>query len=538
MSHIISFLSGQVPGGIFLLALVLFVVNLVFVFSRSSKLLSARESKKRQKYASLIIVILYLLPWILLQPPRPVKRIVILPSAGADKSQPLKAASFAFGAQFENTARANLSKEYILQRWEWLYETIGKDSAVHYSAWVQMAQRLKPDILIKTQENKDRLQCTLVLPKEDSNSEKVYSVPLSAGYQKLLAKINEDFGLFKEFPHGTAQVSEFYINVRLAILQQQTDRALKLLKDYDTAQADILRGEIFARKGLMHKFDRVKAKYVPLKIKEFDTARKYFSRVIREKKDTPDVAFWLGRMALHLQDYTRAEIYLKNALLGDPQNSRIYLRLSYLNLKRLKELGFKNRVDILAKAVYYDPGFKLAVQELADEYFMSGSGARSAKETALAKKVLQDYLNLKKNDAHVLSLMGSLYIKLAAYDKALAIYSDLYKRFPDESNSSYNLGVVYFMKKDYPRALDYFLQAIKTDNNPDAYLYAGITYQRMGKKALALDYYRKRVRLKSGEDDFYAKEAMKGIRAILADSLNGAMNETQSDLSKPAAKNK
>ena len=536
MSAIISYLSGEVPGGIFLLLLVLFVVNLIFIFARSSKLVSPRESIKKQAYASLIIVILYLIPWFFLSTLQPVKRILVMPIK-TDAFREVGPASFEFNNYLQSRTRANLSPRYILHRWQWLYEIIEKDSLRYPSAWQAMALKLNPAIVIFPEKNTHDFVCIVKALDGDETVTKKYSVSADDGFEPLLKKIDDDFGILLESSKNTKVTEQKFIDAECAILRGEHDLALQILKTHTSLSADILRGEIYARKGLMKKIDRARAQYVPQKIKEFNLARKYFSRVIREKQDTPRVAFWLGRMALHMQDYTKAEIYLKNALMGDPDNSRIYLRLSYLHPNRLKELGYDDRVAILARAVELDPGFRLAVRELADEYFMSGSGGRSAKETALARSVLENYLRLKKDDPQILSLQASLYLKTSAFDQALSIYETLYKRFPDDSNSSYNLGAAYFMKKEYAKALDYFLQAINIDQNPDAYLYAGITYQRMGKNALALKYYRKRVRLKSGDDDRYAKEAMKGIRAILADSLKGTKNELQSDLPQSTAKN-
>ena len=78
--------------------------------------------------------------------------------------------------------------------------------------------------------------------------------------------------------------------------------------------------------------------------------------------------------------------------------------------------------------------------------------------------------------------------------------------------------MVYFYKKEYQIAIDQFLKAIEIDENLNAFLYAGITYRMMEENQLALDYYRERIRRKTGDGDRWAKEAMKGVRKILADT--------------------
>ena len=91
------------------------------------------------------------------------------------------------------------------------------------------------------------------------------------------------------------------------------------------------------------------------------------------------------------------------------------------------------------------------------------------------------------------------------------------QRYPNDSNLIYDLGIIYYLRHDYERALDLFKQAITMDKNLDAYLYAGITLEMMGDKKQALKYYQDRVRYKESDDDIYAKEAMHGIRNILED---------------------
>jgi len=189
-----------------------------------------------------------------------------------------------------------------------------------------------------------------------------------------------------------------------------------------------------------------------------------------------------------------------------------------LHPDRLIEFGYYSQTDVLKKAVQLDPGFRSAVYQLAEEYYRSGTGTESGTGTTRALQTIEVFLKIKKGDLKILSLLASIEMKLQYYDKALKIYSNIAARLPKQSNSWYNIGIVYFMKKEYQNALSHFLKAIDMDENLDSYLYAGITYRILGDTVQALKYYRERVRRKTGEGDVWAKEAMKGIRKILADS--------------------
>ncbi|MCB0284242.1 MAG: tetratricopeptide repeat protein, partial [Calditrichaeota bacterium] len=94
------------------------------------------------------------------------------------------------------------------------------------------------------------------------------------------------------------------------------------------------------------------------------------------------------------------------------------------------------------------------------------------------------------------------------------IYKILEERYPDNTDVLYNLGVVYYTKGEYKDALEKFIEAIKIDQNLDSYLYAGMTYEMLGNKEMALKYYQDRVRFKKSDDDEFAKEAMHGIRKL------------------------
>jgi hypothetical protein len=54
---------------------------------------------------------------------------------------------------------------------------------------------------------------------------------------------------------------------------------------------------------------------------------------------------------------------------------------------------------------------------------------------------------------------------------------------------------------------------------------AGFSYRELGINDSALYYYRERVRRKTGDDDIYAAEAMKGIRIILQEQEQGSKKE-------------
>ena len=509
MEKTIAFLSGQVPGGILVLLLVLLVINLVFSFFKSSKLTDSVHSRKGRLIYSVSAIFVYIAVWLATQPPKPQIRLMVLPERSAAYNI-LTAHSFECSERFQQTALQYLSPRYLLHRWEWAFETIGPDSAFYYQQWLRLAKALRAGAVIFPQKQSNGYRCVLLQGKDST----VFAGTTLTDVLKQLAGTSD---LLKE-TYSFPEIPTDYLTIKTAFLTKQFDRVLKLTAKATNPSLLLWRAAAYVEKGMRQKIDREKAKYVPVSNPDFIQAKHILIQSIKEKTDTPETAYWLGMMAVYNQNFTKAEVFLKKALVEDPVNPRIHLALSYLLPDRLQELGYQTRVDILKKAVHLDPGYREAVYQLADEYYYSGSGSETGFETTRAKNVIDSFLKIKKNDERILSLLGSIELKLKHYDKALEIFSKLRDMLPDKSNSYYDLGIVYFMKKEYKTALPYFLKAIQMDHNLDSYLYAGLTYRMLGNNRKALEYYRERVRRKTGDDDKWAKEAMKGIRIILADT--------------------
>ena len=202
----------------------------------------------------------------------------------------------------------------------------------------------------------------------------------------------------------------------------------------------------------------------------------------------------------------------------------MHLALSYLLTERLLPLGYHNRVEILNRAVSLDPGFSTAVYELAKEYFESGTGTPTGTGTTLAINTMEKFFKIKNDEPRILALLASVYLRISRIDDAHKLFDKLMEMFPNDSDNYYNLGIVYFQKKEFAKALDYFLKAIDIDENIDSYLYAAVIFRELGDKENALKYFRERVKRMTGEDDQYAREAMQGIRTVLEEMKSDSIH--------------
>ncbi len=510
MTHLIELLSGSIPGGVILLALALLFANLTIYFLKSSGLLIKRI---REKYilVNTFFILVYALIWHFTLPERPPKRIIILPTQ-SDSTFSLNAQALVLADYLEQNPD-RVQTKYIVHRWEWLYRTLGTDSVNIFHAWERLAHNLKPVFLIKSK--RDGGAVLLSVYQAGGAKPALKKFPLEGFPENTLKFIQSKLNLFTGPAPTLPDERLDVLSGKLAVSAHRFLKAVKLLEKDTSAVAKVVMASAWVGKGLGVKIDRIKRQYVKIVNPDFVKAKKILHALVKERRNIAGIAFLLGRMAIRDEQFNDAEVFLKKALVDDPKNARTYYLLSYLLNERLIELGFKNRMEIMERAILFDPGYTDAVYDLANTYFSSGTGLEKGSGTLAARKTLMRFLKLQHNDPKILSMLATIDMKIKKYDDARKIFRALNKRYPNDSNGYYNLGILSFAQQKYDSALVYFEKAIKLDGNRDALLYAGLTEERLGNYKMALKYYRKRVHISTSEDDKYAREAMKGIRHVL-----------------------
>ncbi len=511
MTNIFDLLSGGVPGGAILVIAALIFTNLAIHFLFKSGLFSSGLAKK---YIGLNVLVLsvYLIIWIYNKPEPLPNRIIVLPSGNEQKFE-LNASSLKLAEFFEQYGY-KLEGRYLTHKWRWMYNSLGKKRSESYNRWLQLAKSLNPYLLISSEyNNQDELIVKAVFLDSDSKSveAKIKTMDWESGLRSLLSDLNLKLNKSKNI----SLIDDKYLTTKIRIVEDKIDEALTLVKDDTTKQGLLCYGEAMVFKGLKFIYDQEKLNYVEIINPDFEIAKSALYPLIRSEYRSSEVAYLLGRMAVREQEYEGAEVFFKIAFSEELWNSDIYYYLSFLLPSRLEELGYKNRKKILEKTVQLNPGNTNAVFDLANRYYLTGNGVEQGSGTQDALRTLENYLRLNEEDPKIQGLLATFYIKTEKLDQAEAIYNNMAERYPDDSNIIYNLGIVYYTSAQYEKALEKFKEAIKMDNNLDAYLYAGITYEMLGDLDLALKYYQDRVRNNINNDDYYAKEAMRGIRNIL-----------------------
>ena len=132
------------------------------------------------------------------------------------------------------------------------------------------------------------------------------------------------------------------------------------------------------------------------------------------------------------------------------------------------------------------------------------------------KKRLDKALALNPRSITALTLQGKYYNLIFDYDSALKSFAKADSLSPDDGMLQYNLGVTHFEMEQWAKAEMYFQHAVEKSNFLNAHLYLGVLYKNRGDYEKALEKFRYRVANKQGDDDYYAVQAMKGIRECLA----------------------
>jgi len=500
-----------------LLFFIVIVINLaLFFIFRSSKLFSKEVYKRKAIRYNIFVFSIYIILWIFLEPPKLPERIIILPF------QNEKSPDYRLSEAVQRQLYGNLRKDYTLHRWEWIYKTANKDSIQFDDYRINLARKIGAAYIItgdvKTSDQEIQITLRIVDPGE------VVEVSLNAiSYGELSRKIFD--WLQKSVPIISSkalspdpisdQSLDNYIPFKISLLQGDYEEILKKIETPDSVEVDLVTSA-YLLKGIS---EMEKKSGSPLDgiemIRPFQRLLNLIIPYSRDGKDTADLNIILARMYMHHGNYGMAEICIEKAMAQDRYNPRVYYYLSFLHESRFKESGFKNRVEVLDRAVRLDPGYSNAVYEYAEQLYSTGTAAATHANTIKSIDDLRHFLTINPNKKNILSVLGRILLQSKYTLEAMAIYTKLSALMPGSAENHYNLGICYFHLVDYKKAKEEFNRAIELNDYPDAYLYIGAIYRQEGDIDQALYYYRERVKKKQGDDDQYAREAMRGIRLIL-----------------------
>lgn len=187
----------------------------------------------------------------------------------------------------------------------------------------------------------------------------------------------------------------------------------------------------------------------------------------------------LGEIYYILNLNNQAVDYLKEALILDPKNNNLHLKLA-------------GAYERLGKTDLASEEYNLALTKSGDnaEILMS------------LESIWRQKVNDCPNDAEAHANLGAVYQKKKDYANALAQYEKAERLNPSNITTRLNLGTLYQEQKEYETAIEAYDTII--DVNPNympAYLYKAQCYRAMGNKDAALQNYKLALNLEPSNQD-------------------------------------
>lgn len=208
-----------------------------------------------------------------------------------------------------------------------------------------------------------------------------------------------------------------------------------------------------------------------------------------------------------------AEEFLKLGYAADPFSLEVLYRLSLIHESRLADLPFPTYRQLHERILTLCP-FDTAVLQQHVASLMLTVQVDNA-PSARIERLLNRALTLNPLSVTALVLKGQYLNTTFDYDSARVVFLRADSLDPDNPEILFDLGITHFKLGELERAEDYFQRAVALNDYLDAHLYLGVIYQERGDCERALERYRYRVANKTGDDDYYAVQAMKGIRECL-----------------------
>ncbi len=232
-------------------------------------------------------------------------------------------------------------------------------------------------------------------------------------------------------------------------------------------------------------------------------------RQIIEKDSTDGQAFGLlGRLYVQSERWNQAEKALHEALNRVEDDPWVYFNLSRLHPSRYNESGYKNKEQLLEKALYLNPVFEQAWLALGDELYFQNRPDE-------AEEAYLKLLDIHPKSLDALLALGKIYVFRNDVLNIVRVYEKVLQLSPQNPDAFYNLGIAYYNDEKRDEAIRLFQRAIEINDHIDSHYYLGVIFSEKGDSIQAIDYFRNRVRLKKGYDDPFAEEARKHLGQLL-----------------------
>lgn len=253
-----------------------------------------------------------------------------------------------------------------------------------------------------------------------------------------------------------------------------------------------------------------------IKYKQFDVAIGDAKRAIRLDSSKADYFITLADVYFAENKTRQTKEILERLVVKFPESTEALMKLSELFFI-VKQ--YQPAIETINKALKIN-------ENIGKAYYLKGSIYRESGDTTKAISSLETAIEQDNNFTDAFYDLGVIYAArknpiafdyytnalrtnpgymdayyakaklfqdLGKYDEAIAGYLVLLNKDKTYNQANYNLGAIYLnIKNDYQKAIDYFTEAIKlNDQWADAYFARGYSYAKLGNKLNAGSDYKK-----------------------------------------------
>ncbi len=517
---LIAYLSGNIPGGIYLLLVGIFAFALIWwLIWWGTKFWSIDRFFKILALGWLVIIGIYFIAWKSSHPaPLPIRVVVAAddsPSALGNWrltglvdiiERRLSASPEHFVLQHKSftplLTRYGYSEDridslaYILKA-RWLITVIPHDSSVDQGMSIKV---------------KRRTDSGFELLKELSSNGSRFSLEAARTAGQVLRMLGDDappsgrFGLPPDLP------DEAFTDLYTAMILRETQA-------YDTAAIVLT--------ALTEAYPEWHRPYQELAVTLLGYNSSYLKEAIHNvlitalelEPSDPESYILLGSYFLRFRDWIEAESALKLALNLTVDDPRVFYYLSRLWRGRLKDLPYGDKDELKYHTLKLAPGYETARLALAESY-----REQLDRHTSLA--VLGEGLALDPQSVPLLLAKAANLVEMEHNDDAVATCEKILALRPGHTSALYNLGITRIYQGLYDEAIALLDSSYRNGGTVENLYYIGVAYQRKRDWRNALHYFQMRmVRPQNANDpvSISARERIQNLQRWIAeeDSLEG-----------------
>ncbi len=230
---------------------------------------------------------------------------------------------------------------------------------------------------------------------------------------------------------------------------------------------------------------------------QFEDAASEFEKALGFDPASISAGEGLGEAAMQLQDWPRAKRGFEIAYKGQPDKCTIKAKLAYAELRLRHNARARDLYEEVVGSNGCNPNDNYSRNQLGIIYSKSKHESEQDRAIQLFNKILAS----DEEDANILFqanfYQGRLYKQRKSYDRAITFLETAFTLQPAQTSGRYDLGVLYFNKENYPKALEHLKIAYESKNNDfNVNLMLGLCYHSMDNKTdEAMQYLQKAVNL-------------------------------------------